>query len=116
MTVSLSHLLILALLAAAAVPARAADRRLAPIPRAQAISSHGPFEMGACDTCHARSDPKNPGPAEVSNDGCFACHDEFKGAAPVKMERAVHPSASATNCVACHSPHNSKNRKLLLRG
>jgi predicted CXXCH cytochrome family protein len=113
MSLSAQPLLILALLAASA-PARAADRGLAPIPRAQAISSHGPFEMGACDACHARNDPRNPGPAERSNEGCFACHDEFKAA--VKIDHKLHPSALATNCVACHSPHNSKNKKLLLNG
>jgi predicted CXXCH cytochrome family protein len=112
------HLLAPALtfaLVAVTTPARGADRRLAPIPRDEAVSSHGPFEMGACDTCHARSDPRNPGPASVTNESCFECHDEFKGTAPVRMEKGHHPKTIGTNCTACHSPHNSKNRKLLLR-
>lgn len=99
----------------AAGSARGADRRLAPLPRDQAVSSHGPFEMGACDTCHARNDPGNPGPASAGNEACFGCHDEFKGGAPVKMDKTLHPRSSGTSCVACHSPHNSRSRKLLLR-
>ena len=95
--------------------AAAADpKKLAPIAADDAVSTHGPFEMGACETCHARRDPRNPGPASVSNDTCFGCHDDFKGSAPVKMDKAVHPSVKSATCVACHAPHNSRKRKLLL--
>ncbi len=111
MRVLLAPLLTLAL----AAPAARAESRLAPIPREQAASTHGPFEMGACETCHQRADPRNPGPASTSNDTCFECHDEFRGGARVKMEKAVHPPTTATLCVGCHSPHNARNRKLLLR-
>ena len=94
--------------------ARAEASRPAPIPASEATSTHGPYEMGACDTCHQRSDPKNPGAAvKVSNDLCFDCHDEFRGSAPVKMESSVHPKTSAT-CTLCHNPHNSKKKKLRL--
>jgi hypothetical protein len=55
------------LLAASAVAligvARAEGSRLAPIRTSEAVSSHSPFESGACGTCHQRSDPKNPGKA-----------------------------------------------------
>jgi predicted CXXCH cytochrome family protein len=102
-------------LLSAATAARAGNPRLAPIPREQASSTHGPFESGACDTCHEQADPKNPGAAvKASNDLCFECHDEFKGKTQVKMDRALHPAAKATSCTTCHSPHNSKKRKLLL--
>lgn len=107
--VSLSAASALALGAGAAA---AAEGRLAPIPRTEAVSTHGPFEMGACDTCHERSDPKNPGATlKASEDLCFECHDEFRSAAPVKIERALHPLAKA-GCTTCHNPHNSKNKKL----
>ncbi len=94
--------------------ARAEGSRLAPIPTSEATSTHGPYEMGACDTCHQRSDPKNPGAAvKVSNDLCFDCHDEFRGSAPVKMETSIHPKSAAT-CTTCHNPHNSRKKKLRL--
>ncbi len=102
-----------AALALFAAPAHA-ENKLAPIPKADATSTHGPFEQGACETCHQRNDPSNPGAAmKVSNDLCFECHDEFKGSAQVRMERRVHPKGSAI-CVGCHNPHNSKKRKLQL--
>ena len=100
--------------ALAAPPARAGNPRLAPIPQAQAVSTHGPYEMGACDACHERADPSNPGrPLLASNELCFECHDEFRGSAPVKMDDRLHPSAKVA-CTTCHSPHNSRKRKLLL--
>ncbi len=101
-----------ALVAGAAV--RAGENRLAPIPPREATSTHGPYEMGACETCHERHDARNPGAAlKVSNDLCFECHDEFKSGTPVKMESAVHPSTKAS-CTLCHNPHNSKKKKLRL--
>ena len=97
-----------------AVDARAENRRLAPIPKTEATSTHGPYEMGACETCHQRHDAENPGAAvKVSNDLCYDCHDEFKGSASVKIERRVHPKAGPS-CTACHNPHNSKKKKLRL--
>lgn len=107
-----------AALATAAVLALASDaraeNRLAPIPKADATSTHGPFEMGACETCHQRHDADNPGAAvKVSNDLCYDCHDEFKGSASVRTERSVHPKAGPL-CTGCHNPHNSKKKKLRL--
>ncbi len=94
--------------------ALAGGNPLAPIPRTQAASTHGPFEMGACETCHERRDRRNPGAAlRASNDLCFECHEEFKGTAPVRMEKALHPPAQE-RCTACHNPHNSRKKKLRL--
>ncbi len=107
----LAFLLTAGALALAGV-ARAEASRLAPIPENDAKSSHGPYQMGACEICHQRHEAKNPGPAiKVSNDLCFDCHDEFRGTAPVKMDKAVHPKTSAA-CTMCHNPHNSKKAKL----
>ncbi len=101
-----------ALLVAAA--ASAADGRLAAIPNDQAVSTHGPYEAGACDTCHERSNPKNPGRAlKVTNELCFDCHDDFKKSSAVKLEKMKHPGGSA-QCTNCHNPHNSRKRKLLM--
>src|SRR5512145_2270574 len=77
--------------------ARAETNRLAPISSKDAASTRGPYEMGACETCHQRRDATNPGAAvRVSNDLCYECHEEFRGSAPVKMDRSVHPKNVAT--------------------
>ncbi len=94
--------------------ARAEANRLAPIPTSEAASTHSPYETGACEMCHERHDPTNPGAAvKVSSDLCYDCHDEFRGTAAVKMERSVHPKTAAA-CTTCHNPHNSRKKKLRL--
>lgn len=108
----------LALLLAACAFATAAlareASRLAPLPAKDAISTHGPFEAGACETCHQRADARNPGAAlKVSNDLCYDCHDEFRGSAPVRMDKSLHPS-NVAGCTTCHNPHNSRKKKLRL--
>jgi len=109
----LAPLLTVIVLAVAGL-ARAEANRLAPIAASDAASTHGPYEMGACETCHQRHDPKNPGAAvKASNDLCYDCHDEFRGSAPVKMETSVHPKNVAA-CTICHNPHNSRKKKLRL--
>lgn len=111
---ALAALAALAFVAAGATIARAENKRLAPVPRTEAASTHGPYEMGACDTCHQRPDPRNPGAAvKMTNELCTDCHDEFAGSAPVKMEKAVHPAVKAS-CTLCHNPHNSRKKKLRL--
>ncbi len=112
-----TRLLLIATLGAAAgsvASAAAADDRLAPVPPTEAASTHGPYEMGACEACHQRHDARNPGAAIASgNDLCFGCHDEFRSTSAVRLESVVHPGASA-NCTACHNPHNSRKKKLRL--
>jgi predicted CXXCH cytochrome family protein len=112
-----TRLLLLAALApfaGAVTVARAAEGRLAPVPPAEAASTHGPFEMGACEACHERHDAGDPGAAPArSNDLCFGCHDEFRGTSAVKLESVVHPGAKA-DCTGCHNPHNSRKKKLRL--
>jgi predicted CXXCH cytochrome family protein len=95
-------------------PSRAAESRLGPLPRGQAVVVHGPYEEGSCELCHERADQKNPGVAKVNNETCFACHDEFGGKAAVRVGQGKsHPTGQET-CTACHNPHNSKKKKLLL--
>lgn len=111
------HLARAALLAAAAAAlaaggAASAQRKLVPLPPEEAVSTHGPFEMGECGICHDENDKKaSPGRLLKSGaDLCFDCHEDFK--AQVKG----HPktNSTATKCTGCHSPHNAKKRKLLL--
>jgi predicted CXXCH cytochrome family protein len=88
-----------------------AQRSLAPLPQEEAVSTHGPFEMGECGICHDAQDKKSPGRLlKAGSDLCFDCHEDFRG--PVKNHPAIN--STATKCTGCHSPHNSKKRKLML--
>ncbi|GEJ56764.1 cytochrome c3 family protein [Anaeromyxobacter diazotrophicus] len=101
---------LLVLIALAADGSARAPNRLAPLPAGQWISTHGPYEMGACNACHDPSDPNAP-PGRLrkkSNALCFDCHDDYQR--PMKG----HPSPE-DECVVCHSPHNAKKKKLLLK-
>ena len=96
--------------AALASHAATAKRGVGPVPLSEAISTHAPFEMRACEACH--EDGQRLGaPGRVLKVGdalCFDCHDEFKQ--PVKG----HPGAAEGACLDCHSPHNARKKKLLL--
>jgi predicted CXXCH cytochrome family protein len=96
-------------LCAVLTPSASRAGPLAPIPPAEAVSTHGPYEMGACVACHREvAGQKKPGPViKMTNDLCYDCHDEFKGS--VKN----HPGGKAS-CLSCHSPHNARKRMLLL--
>jgi predicted CXXCH cytochrome family protein len=104
----------LALLLLAANPTDATENRLAPLPKDQATVVHGPYEQGACDTCHERADAKDPGAARVTNETCLSCHDDFSGKAPVKIGKGKSHPEGKGSCIGCHNPHNAKKRKLLL--
>ncbi len=107
----MKHLVLAIALLAAALATSAAPagkRRLVPLATSEAISTHAPFEMGACEACHERDPAHAPGRVlKAANALCFDCHDEFK--TPVKG----HPAPKGS-CLDCHSPHNSKREKLLL--
>jgi predicted CXXCH cytochrome family protein len=95
--------------------ARAGEPRLAPLPKDQvAVSVHGPFEQGACETCHERADAQNPGKAQVNNETCLACHDEFGGKNAVRVGKGKSHPAGKETCTACHNPHSSMKKSLLL--
>jgi predicted CXXCH cytochrome family protein len=86
---------------------------LGPVPRSEAVSTHGPFAQGACAACHDRDDPKDPGPASPADAACISCHDDFAGSARVKTDRGRHPEARGMRCVECHNPHNAKKPMLV---
>lgn len=92
----------------AAGVAAAAQRSLAPLDPGDAVSTHSPFETGECGFCHAEKKGQKGGKLlRAANELCFDCHEDFRGA--VKN----HPKNKGS-CTACHTPHNSKKRKLLL--
>jgi predicted CXXCH cytochrome family protein len=84
---------------------------LGPIAASGAKSTHGPYAAGACDACHARSDPDDPGPAKATNDVCIGCHEEFSTGTSVRLDRSTHPIDGAP-CIGCHNPHNARKPKL----
>jgi predicted CXXCH cytochrome family protein len=87
----------------------AGSSRLAPIADAESVSRHAPYESGQCDVCH-EGGGRGRAPGRIAKAGnalCFDCHDEFK-----KTVKG-HPAA-ASACTSCHSPHNSRKKKLLL--
>lgn len=86
----------------------AAQRSLAPLAPEEAVSTHSPFETGECGFCHAEARGHKGGKLlRAANELCFDCHEDFRTA--VKN----HPKNKGS-CTACHTPHNSKKRKLLL--
>jgi predicted CXXCH cytochrome family protein len=71
-------------------------------------SFHPPYANNKCNVCHDKEQMGKvlmPLPAL-----CFKCHDEFEEKYPVK-----HGPVASGYCTACHSPHFTKNEKLLLR-
>ena len=96
--------------AARPAPSPRAPWKLAPLPASEAVSSHAPFEAGDCSICHARSDPKSPGPvAKRGPELCVECHDELK---QIGARAFKHPPAVEA-CTNCHNPHNARQPKML---
>ncbi len=110
------HLVLLAFLSVTGLAIAAGKARdaakYAPIPAAEAVSTHGPFEAGDCAVCHKDrkgGDMNRPGEIlKAPDELCFDCHDEFKGSAAKKLK---HPR-SQTDCISCHNPHNARFKSL----
>jgi len=69
---------------------------------------HPPYHDGNCTECHeSKFSQKMKGPM---NSVCFACHDDFLGKTKFK-----HQPAETGDCASCHDPHESPNKKLLVR-
>ena len=71
-------------------------------------SIHPPF-VEDCESCHDGS------AGEVMEDGskdlCFACHSDVEE--EVANASVQHAAIEVGECVDCHTPHSSKNKKLL---
>lgn len=72
------------------------------------VSSHPPFTEGSCDACHQGSAQKLA--ENGSRQLCFACHSDTEAAL---ARGGVHGALDAGECVACHSPHASRQASLL---
>lgn len=79
----------------------------------EVTSAHAPFSEGECQFCHSGKDPKNPGPVtKAINPLCYECHEDY---ATQMKTRPVKHRPVVDSCVACHNPHNSDNRALLIK-
>jgi predicted CXXCH cytochrome family protein len=71
---------------------------------------HLPFSSKDCTSCHSWSSEKHS--VVVTDDvpqKCYECHDEKKSA----VEESSVPHPVAGECITCHSPHRSAEKKLL---
>ena len=74
---------------------------------------HKPATEG-CDKCHTPNGKEHPlenvkGFSFVKEVPalCYTCHED------IKTKKNIHKPARDGKCVDCHSPHSSKNKKLL---
>lgn len=68
---------------------------------------HEPYKEKDCLSCH---DENNKGKLKLEPlQLCNECHDDFKNTYEV-----LHGPVASGNCMACHTPHKSKTRNLLV--
>lgn len=68
---------------------------------------HAPYQEKKCEKCH---DYNNLGGMHKPQpELCYQCHDNFND-----QFNALHGPADGGYCTDCHSPHKSKEEKLLL--
>lgn len=72
-------------------------------------SVHPPFAERSCKTCHEGKASRLV--ANGTKDLCFACH----GGIRQRIETAAtqHPALEVAECTECHTPHASKQARLL---
>ena len=84
---------------------------LKPVPSKSARSSHAPYSMGMCASCHVNKSKTNPGPVKKgASKTCNRCHSEMTKA--VSKARFKH-APIRRGCTSCHNPHNSRYKHLL---
>jgi predicted CXXCH cytochrome family protein len=79
---------------------------------------HVPAAAGMCTTCHVFEGKGDDTTVRLSEKAtsdntqplCVSCHDDI--ATALKAEH-VHVPAGAGDCLLCHEPHKSANKKLL---
>lgn len=66
---------------------------------------HPPFNMGACNVCHA---PKRSKPAAIVtrtvSELCYKCHEP---------KNVINKQMKDLDCNKCHSPHQADRKKLI---
>jgi predicted CXXCH cytochrome family protein len=67
---------------------------------------HEGVTEGECDSCHVTADELDEG--DDLSSICYNCHDKKD------EERYVHGPVAIGMCAACHSPHGSKEKAMLM--
>lgn len=70
--------------------------------------SHAPYAQKRCSDCHGADKDKQGGLIVPRQELCFVCHKDF-----LKGE-FQHGPAAVGDCLACHAPHSSSNKALLI--
>lgn len=71
-------------------------------------SSHKPYDEKKCTDCHSNDKNQNDGLIVPKQELCFVCHKDFiKGG-------NVHGPVAVGDCLACHLPHSSNHKALLI--
>lgn len=75
---------------------------------------HNPVASGDCTMCHqaaaGKSHPVDKGSMTLQDQPpklCYMCHDSMAA------KKFVHGPVASGDCLACHDPHKSPNKKLL---
>lgn len=84
---------------------REAEKKLNQPTTTGSASIHPPYAEKRCNSCHDKN--TDSGFVAPRKELCFVCHKNF-----MKWDNA-HGPAAVGDCLACHLPHDSKNRKLL---
>ena len=75
---------------------------------ASGLFYHTPYKDRACTKCHST---EAPGKIIYAQDEyCYSCHEDFQ-----KKYSILHGPVAGGFCTACHAPHFSDNKKLLIR-
>ncbi len=77
----------------------------------KSYNMHPALEEG-CDSCHSLEDGDIEIPSDLK-ETCFGCHDDFTRNEDGEELEYVHGPVAEGECLACHNPHYSENRKLL---
>ena len=95
---------------------------------------HGPYDAGQCQLCHAlagsltftgRGGARADAPATTGgmasgrllvprHELCVGCHSEKRQGAPETVGLLMLRPVASGQCTACHGPHQSKRRYMLL--
>ncbi len=77
-------------------------------PAASNFSVHPPFQQHKCAECHVSG--TGQGMRASAPQLCWSCHKDFLADKKVK-----HQPVENGECASCHDPHQSENKKLLLK-